>query len=71
MKKLQCDLCDKTFAQAGDLKKKKHKRIHTGEKPYVCNRSFPQSDNLEIHNLVQTGEKPHNCDICDKSFSLG
>ena len=30
----QCDLCPKRFPSSGAMKK--HRRIHTGERPYEC-----------------------------------
>jgi len=30
----QCDLCVKRFPSSGAMKK--HRRIHTGERPYEC-----------------------------------
>ena len=42
----------------------RHKRTHTGEKPYVwdhegCGKSFSRSSGLTKHKRTHTGEKPH------------
>lgn len=49
-------------------------RIHTGEKPYVCNKDgcqqqFSQVSNLIRHKRIHTGLKPYLCDICKKNFT--
>ncbi|OXU26793.1 hypothetical protein TSAR_006079 [Trichomalopsis sarcophagae] len=49
---LQCTECGKQFATKYKLQR--HRRCHTGEKPYHCNycdRSFSQTGNLKLHQV--------------------
>jgi KRAB domain-containing zinc finger protein len=68
-KRVTCDQCKKTFSQRQYLSK--HKKVHTGEKPYqcdVCQKKFSDSSNLTRHKRIHTGEKPYECDLCPKKF---
>jgi len=54
----------------------RHRKIHTGLKPYTCpvpgcGKSFPESNTLKRHNRVHTGEKPFRCRYpdCQKAFT--
>ncbi|XP_077429462.1 zinc finger and BTB domain-containing protein 40 isoform X1 [Vanacampus margaritifer] len=75
----KCPTCDKVFTSAPLLEK--HKSVHTGVKPYVCNlcnKSYQQLSGLWYHNKTQHPEVFGNqtqqmknlvqCDVCFRFF---
>ncbi|KAG5827294.1 hypothetical protein H9Q74_002639 [Fusarium xylarioides] len=66
----KCDICGQAFTRVDNLTK--HKRTHTGEKPYkcdICGQAFTRVEGLHNHKRTHTREKPYKCDICGQSFA--
>ncbi|XP_069705340.1 zinc finger protein 660-like isoform X2 [Periplaneta americana] len=69
-KTVSCEFCAKVFSHTGDLNK--HRRRHTGERPYACtecDKRFSHTSNLLRHQKIHSGEMPHQCPTCDRRFS--
>ncbi|XP_034940940.1 zinc finger protein 236-like isoform X2 [Chelonus insularis] len=68
--KKECDICGKTFMKPCQVER--HKRIHTGERPFkceLCSKSFAQKSTLQMHQKHHTGDRPYSCPHCDYSFT--
>lgn len=68
-KQWECEVCLKKFTTKYFLKK--HKRLHTGEMPYVCSlcgKSFTFQQSYHKHMLYHSEDKPHTCNECGRSF---
>eukprot|EP00117_Sycon_ciliatum_P007594 scpid44450/ scgid10633/ Zinc finger protein ZIC 4; Zinc finger protein of the cerebellum 4 len=71
------DQCTRTKGFKAKYKLVNHIRVHTGEKPFVCDhqdcsrKAFARSENLKIHYRVHTKEKPFPCTFpdCKKRFA--
>ncbi|KAK3601882.1 hypothetical protein CHS0354_041816 [Potamilus streckersoni] len=64
-----CDICSKQFSCKFSYIR--HRRIHTGEKPYVCNtcgKAYSDGSAWIKHTRTHTGIKPYQCETCGKQF---
>ncbi|KAG7209032.1 hypothetical protein KM043_015196 [Ampulex compressa] len=64
-----CPVCTKTFRCQAHLDR--HKRIHTGQRPFVCNicrMSFNQQEILMKHVGRHEGKRQFQCANCHQSF---
>nr|XP_054760989.1 zinc finger protein 665-like [Lytechinus pictus] len=65
-----CPDCSLSFPSLKRLEK--HRRKHTGERPYnckYCSKAFKETSSLNRHEIIHTGAKPHKCSICNRGFS--
>ncbi|XP_047522055.1 zinc finger protein 184-like [Pieris napi] len=66
----KCDVCDKSFLKASDLKK--HKDIHDGLNRFSCtkcHKKFKDKSNLNRHMVCHTKEKKYCCLGCQNRYS--
>ncbi|XP_035728109.1 zinc finger protein 551-like isoform X1 [Vespa mandarinia] len=69
VRKSICPICTKSFRCQAHLER--HKRIHTGQRPFICTicrMSFNQQEILMKHMERHEGKKQFQCANCHQSF---
>ena len=69
-----CDICNINFMRQSDFVE--HKKVHKGGKPFQCEISLEQKENLESSNTLfenkdddLASSNRYSCDICDRIFN--
>uniref|UniRef100_A0A182JE16 Uncharacterized protein n=1 Tax=Anopheles atroparvus TaxID=41427 RepID=A0A182JE16_ANOAO len=70
--RFRCEYCQRAFGTGTCLRR--HRRIHTGDKPYACKycgKRFNHEHNFANHKRLHVGERIHVCEVCHKSYTTG